>query len=59
MAVLDCKNHTKYTDVKIECLGLPDRFIEHGPMSKLYEIVGLDQKSIEIVIDRNLNYKKC
>ncbi len=59
MAVLDFQNGTKYTHVKVECLGLPDRFIEHGPMSKLYEIVGLDQTSIEIVIDRNLNYKKC
>jgi 1-deoxy-D-xylulose-5-phosphate synthase len=59
MAVLAFKNHGKYADVEVECLGLPDRFIEHGSMSKLYEIVGLDQNSIEIAIDRNLNCKNC
>ena len=59
MAVLAFQNGTDYTDIKVECLGLPDRFITHGPMSKLYEIAGLDQKSIEIAIDRNLNYKNC
>lgn len=59
MSVLAFKNHGKYADVEVECLGLPDRFIEHGSMSKLYEIVGLDQNSIEIAIDRNLNGKNC
>ncbi|WP_424352070.1 1-deoxy-D-xylulose-5-phosphate synthase [Lutimonas sp.] len=59
MSVLAFKNHGKYADVEVECLGLPDRFIEHGSMSKLYEIVGLDQNSIEIAIDRNLNCKNC
>jgi 1-deoxy-D-xylulose-5-phosphate synthase len=59
MSVLAFKNQGKYADVEVECLGLPDRFIEHGSMSKLYEIVGLDQNSIEMAIDRNLNCKNC
>ncbi len=59
MSVLAFQNGSKYKDVKVECLGLPDRFIEHGPMSKLHEIVGLDQDSIEFAIDRILNCKNC
>ena len=33
-------------DVKITRLGLPDSFVEHGTISELREIVGLDHKSI-------------
>ena len=31
------KNSGDFKDVKLECLGLPDRFTEQGSMSKLYE----------------------
>ncbi len=59
MSVLAFKNQGNYVDIKVECLGLPDRFIEHGSMSKLYETIGLDQNSIENTIDRILNYNNC
>lgn len=32
--------------VRIKRLGLPDSFVEHGTVGQLYEIVGLDSKSI-------------
>ena len=34
-------------DVKITRLGLPDYFVEHGTISQLREIVGLDNESIK------------
>ncbi|WP_425287347.1 1-deoxy-D-xylulose-5-phosphate synthase [Lutimonas vermicola] len=58
-AVLAYKNIKKADHVGIECLGLPDKFIEHGSMQQLYELVGLDQKSIEKVIDRTRINKNC
>jgi 1-deoxy-D-xylulose-5-phosphate synthase len=33
-------------DVKITRLGLPDSFVEHGTISELRKIVGLDHESI-------------
>jgi len=59
MSVLAFKNKVDFKDVKIEILGLPDRFIEQGSVSKLNEIVGLDQHGIENAIDRLLNQNKC
>ena len=56
-AVLAYKNRKKAGHVRIECLGLPDKFIEHGSMQQLYELVGLDQKSIENRIDQIRNNK--
>lgn len=32
--------------VRVKRLGLPDSFVEHGTVGQLYEIVGLDYKSI-------------
>ena len=58
-AVLAYKNRKRADHVGIECLGLPDKFIEHGNMQQLYELVGLDQKSIEKVIDRIRIDKNC
>ena len=57
MAVLAFKNAGNYAEVKVECLGLPDRFIAHGNISKLYQTVGLDQSSVEITIDQVLDIK--
>jgi 1-deoxy-D-xylulose-5-phosphate synthase len=37
-------------DVKITRLGLPDNFVEHGTISQLREIVGLDNESIKKVL---------
>lgn len=55
MSVLAVKNRGDFKDVKVEILGLPDRFVEQGSMSKLYEIVGLDQHGIEKAIDQLMN----
>ena len=54
-SVLAFKNKGDYEHIQVKCLGLPDRFIEHGKMSKLYELIGLDQNSIEQAIDQILN----
>lgn len=35
----------------LHCMGLPDHFVEHGPVKDLYRLVGLDEESIA----RNLN----
>lgn len=37
-------------NVKITRLGLPDNFVEHGTISQLREIVGLDNESIKKVL---------
>ncbi|MBR6714215.1 MAG: 1-deoxy-D-xylulose-5-phosphate synthase [Bacteroidaceae bacterium] len=34
----------------LQCLGLPDNFVEHGPVKELYRITGLDEDSIKKVI---------
>jgi 1-deoxy-D-xylulose-5-phosphate synthase len=53
-AVLEYANSRKNTQAKIECLGLPDTFIEHGSVEQLYESVGLDEKGIQSAINRLL-----
>ncbi len=40
---------------KVYRLGIPDQFIEHGAVEKLYEVCGLDQKSIKEKIINVLN----
>jgi 1-deoxy-D-xylulose-5-phosphate synthase len=34
----------------VERIGIPDRFIEHGPVAKLHEVCGMDEKGIYNVI---------
>ncbi|GAA3322176.1 hypothetical protein GCM10020331_041000 [Ectobacillus funiculus] len=37
--------HTKgYHNALVECMGIPDRFIEHGSVNKLLEEIGLTTK---------------
>lgn len=56
-SVLAHANKVNAEHLKIECLGIPDKFIEHGSMEQLYREVGLDKKSIEKSIERMLNRK--
>jgi 1-deoxy-D-xylulose-5-phosphate synthase len=35
--------------ISVKSLGIPDRFIEHGSISHLQQIVGLDVKNLEII----------
>jgi 1-deoxy-D-xylulose-5-phosphate synthase len=48
-AVLEFMADNGYSP-KVERIGIPDRFIEHGPVAKLYEVCGMDEKSIYNVI---------
>jgi 1-deoxy-D-xylulose-5-phosphate synthase len=45
-AVLELLSDRDSQDVRVKRLGLPDRFIEHGPIAILKEKVGLDKKGI-------------
>jgi len=49
-AVLEYANDKNALNIKIECLGLPDNFVQHGNIDELYESVGLDEKGILKVI---------
>jgi 1-deoxy-D-xylulose-5-phosphate synthase len=44
-AVLEFMADNGYTP-RIERIGIPDRFIEHGPVGKLHEECGMDEKGI-------------
>ena len=56
-AVLAHANVKKVKGMEIEIIGIPDLFIEHGNMKQLSKKVGLDEKSIEIAIDKTLKGK--
>mgnify|MGYP005838516265 CR=1 FL=1 len=45
-AVLECLEHGLLTSVKTHRIGLPDRFIEHGPQKVLRRKYGLDADGI-------------
>jgi 1-deoxy-D-xylulose-5-phosphate synthase len=45
-AILELFNENGIRDVMIKRMGLPDRFIEHGPTKVLRESLGLDAKGI-------------
>ena len=45
-AVLELLSDRDIQDVRVKRLGLPDRFIEHGPIAILKEKVGLDKTGI-------------
>jgi 1-deoxy-D-xylulose-5-phosphate synthase len=45
-AILELFNENDIRDVLIKRMGLPDRFIEHGPTKILRENLGLDSKGI-------------
>lgn len=40
---------------RIKCIGLPDKFIEHGPVSYLRELYGLTSDKIAQEVERYLN----
>jgi 1-deoxy-D-xylulose-5-phosphate synthase len=45
-AVLELVSATGRHDVRVECLGLPDHFIEHGSQATLRSVIGLDPAGI-------------
>lgn len=50
-AILEFANKHHYTNKSIECLGIPDEFIEHGSVEELHKSVGLDILSIKKFIN--------
>lgn len=49
-SILEFSNTNDYRNISIKCLGIPDKFIEHGTVSELYQQVGLDKDSIREII---------
>ncbi len=47
-----CDNNYKFK--KIERLGIPDRFIEHGTINEQFQQVGIDEETIEKTLNRLL-----
>jgi len=45
-AVLECLEEEGIRDVPVLRIGIPDRFVEHGPRQKLLELIGLDGEGI-------------
>jgi 1-deoxy-D-xylulose-5-phosphate synthase len=45
-AVVEYASENNYPSKTIKRIGVPDNFIEHGKISELQEIIGLDKKSI-------------
>jgi 1-deoxy-D-xylulose-5-phosphate synthase len=45
-AILELLAKENIGDIKVECLGLPDRFIEHGPQHLLRSLLNLDAEGI-------------
>lgn len=41
-------------DVRVERLGLPDQFVEHGDLASLHHLVGIDAEGIAAAIRKNL-----
>ncbi|MCB0458836.1 MAG: 1-deoxy-D-xylulose-5-phosphate synthase [Flavobacteriaceae bacterium] len=50
-AILEFANEHHYTNKSIECLGIPDEFIEHGSVEELHKSIGLDVLSIKKFIN--------
>ncbi len=49
-AILEFLQENTYHNIRVKRIGVPDIFIEHGSISELQKIVGLDMKSIERII---------
>jgi 1-deoxy-D-xylulose-5-phosphate synthase len=45
-AVLEFASEHGYYDTRVERMGIPDRFIEHGSVTKLLEEIGLTKEEI-------------
>jgi 1-deoxy-D-xylulose-5-phosphate synthase len=45
-ALLELLNDSDMPDVRLRRIGLPDKFVEHGPLELLREKYGLDQSGI-------------
>ncbi len=53
-AILEFLQENTYQNIRVKRIGIPDVFIQHGSVSELQKIVGLDLKSIKETILRML-----
>jgi 1-deoxy-D-xylulose-5-phosphate synthase len=53
-AVLEYAARKGYQN-NIQCLGVPDTFIEHGSVSELHAAIGISKSNLKKVILENLN----
>ncbi len=49
-AVLEFAQKGNYQNKKIECLGIPDRFINHGKTDELFNSISLNEKHLKKII---------
>ncbi len=56
-AVLEWLNDHGYA-TRVERLGLPDQFVEHGTVAQLQELAGIDQKAIREAVENLSNIIK-
>lgn len=57
-AVLEFFHENKYHSMVVERMGIPDRFIEHGSVSKLLEEIGLTSDQVVRRVEQNVSRKK-
>jgi len=50
-AILEFAQKHLYKNKSIKCLGIPDRFIEHGTVLELQHQIGLNKESIRKAIE--------
>jgi 1-deoxy-D-xylulose-5-phosphate synthase len=50
-AILEFLNEHNYQHIKLKRLGIPDKFIEHGKIVELHQMLGLDKEAIIETID--------
>ena len=56
-AVLEYLNENNI-NIKLKIMGIPDKFIEHGPRDKLLKKLRLDSGSISNIIKEEINNEK-
>lgn len=55
-AVLEFAQKHGFINKKINILGIPDKFIEHGSTSDIFEELGLDEKGLEHYLEKIATY---
>jgi len=46
-----------FINKKINILGIPDKFIEHGSTGEIFEELGLDEKGLELYLEQIVSLK--
>ena len=56
--VLEFAHENGYHGAVIDCMGIPDEFVEHGSVNKLLEDIGLTAENVVLNIKKNLTPQK-